>query len=154
MAYKDEYEVARLHTDAAFHARLNTQFEGGFQLNFHLAPPLLAPRNAAGELQKSSYGAWLLTAFKILAPLKFLRGGPLDVFGYSPERREERSLPQEYHMAIETMLTGLHAGNRDIALAFARVPEQIRGFGHVKARHLVAARATWAQLFDQFHRLQ
>ena len=91
------------------------------------------------------------TAFRLLAPLKSLRGGVLDVFGYSAERRQERALAQEYWLAIESMLPKLDAGNRDAALAFARLPEQIRGFGHVKARHLAAARSQWTVLLEQFH---
>ena len=153
MAYKDEYEVARLHTDTGFQSKVNAMFEGDFKLHYHLAPPLLAARNARGELQKSKFGPWMQTAFKLLAPLKVLRGGPLDVFGYTQERREERALVEEYRAAISAMLPALTAANRDAAVAFARVPEQIRGFGHVKARHLAAARPQWRQLQEQFHRV-
>jgi indolepyruvate ferredoxin oxidoreductase len=151
MAYKDEYEVARLHTDAAFLAKIGAQFEGDFKLHYQLAPPLLADRNAAGELQKRAYGPWMHTAFRLLAPLKGLRGGALDVFGYSVERRHERALAPEYLAAIEAMLPKLTTANRDAAVAFARLPEQIRGFGHVKARHLAAARQQWNVLVGQFH---
>ena len=151
MAYKDEYEVARLHTDAAFLAKIGAQFEGDFKLHYQLAPPLLAERNAAGELQKRAYGPWIRGAFRLLAPLKVLRGSALDVFGYSEERRHERALASEYRTAIEAMLPKLSAANRDAALAFARLPEQIRGFGHVKARHLAAARQQWTVLLEQFH---
>ena len=152
MAYKDEYEVARLHSDPKFHVKLATQFEGNFSLRYHMAPPLLASRNAAGELQKSQYGAWVGMVFKLLEPLKVLRGGPLDIFGYSQERRQERALLAEYQAAIEDLLPQLSAANRDAAVAFAVLPEQIRGFGHVKARHLAAARAQWSGLLEQFHR--
>ena len=151
MAYKDEYEVARLHTDAASLAKIGAQFEGDFKLHYQLAPPLLAERNPAGELQKRAYGPWIRGAFRLLAPLKVLRGGALDVFGYSEERRHERALASEYRTAIEAMLPKLSAANRDAALAFARLPEQIRGFGHVKARHLAAARQQWTVLLEQFH---
>ncbi len=150
MAYKDEYEVARLHTDAAFLARVRDQFEGDIRLHYQLATPLLATKNAVGELQKRAFGPWVHTAFRLLAPLKVLRGGPLDVFGYSAERRQERALVQEYQQAIVAMLPTLNAANRDAAVAFARVPEHIRGFGHVKARHLVVARQQWAELKDRF----
>ncbi|MES2948958.1 MAG: indolepyruvate ferredoxin oxidoreductase family protein [Pseudomonadota bacterium] len=152
MAYKDEYEVARLHTDKTFLAKVNAQFEGGFKLNYHLAPPLLAKTNAAGELQKRSYGAWMQSAFRLLAPLKVLRGGPLDIFGYTEERRHERALVQEYKDAVQGLLPQLNASNRDAAVAFARLPEQIRGYGHVKARHLAAARQQWTILLERFHR--
>jgi len=151
MAYKDEYEVARLHTDAAFLAKIGAQFEGDFKLHYQLAPPMLASRNAAGELQKQAYGPWMQTAFRLLAPFKVLRGGALDVFGYSEERRHERALASEYRAAIEAMLPKLNTANRDAAAAFARLPEQIRGFGHVKARHLAAARQRWSVLLEQFH---
>lgn len=92
------------------------------------------------------------TAFRGLAPLKVLRGGPFDIFGYTAERREERALVQEYRAELETMLPMLNGQNRDAALAFAKLPEQIRGFGHVKARHLAAARKQWGTLLEQFHR--
>jgi indolepyruvate ferredoxin oxidoreductase len=150
MAYKDEYEVARLHTDTAFLAKVNAQFEGDFKLNYHLAPPLLAKTNAAGELQKSSYGPWMQSAFRLLAPLKVLRGGPFDIFGYTEERRHERALVQDYKDAVQGLLPQLNADNRDAAVAFARLPEQIRGYGHVKARHLAAARQQWSVLLERF----
>ena len=140
MAYKDEYEVARLHTDAAFSAKLSGMFEGDFKVHYHLAPPLLATKNDKGELQKSRFGPWMHTAFTLLAPLKVLRGTPFDVFGYTAERREERALIGQYRADIAARLEALSPANRDAALAIARLPEQIRGFGHVKARHLAAAR--------------
>ena len=151
MAYKDEYEVARLHTDADFLARVRNQFEGDIRLHYQLASPLLATPNAAGELKKRAFGPWVQTAFRLLAPLKVLRGGPLDVFGYSAERRQERALVQEYSQSIVAMLPQLNVANRDAAVAFARVPEHIRGFGHVKARHLAAARVQWVLLEDQYY---
>jgi indolepyruvate ferredoxin oxidoreductase len=151
MAYKDEYEVARLHTDAAFHAKVNAMFEGDFKLHYHLAPPLIARTNDKGELQKASFGPWMQLAFRMLAPLKVLRGSALDVFGKTEERRQERALIDAYRAAIEGMLPTLSAANRDAAAAFARVPEQIRGYGHVKARHLAVARSQWDLLLAQFH---
>jgi indolepyruvate ferredoxin oxidoreductase len=151
MAYKDEYEVARLHTDATFLAKVQGMFEGDFRLNYHLAPPLLAKKNEQGELQKMRFGRGMQLAFRLLAPLKVLRGGPLDVFGYTQERREERALVVEYRAAIASILPLLTVDNRDAATAFARVPEQIRGFGHVKARHLRAARAQWAERLTDFY---
>ncbi len=154
MAYKDEYEVARLHTDTAFLGKVNAMFEGDFKLNYHLAPPLLARKNDKGELQKSSFGPWVQIGFRVLASLKGLRGGALDVFGRSEERRMERALIGEYRDAIEGMLSTLSVGNRDAAAAFARVPEQIRGYGHVKARHLLAARHQWSLLLAQYHQPQ
>lgn len=146
MAYKDEYEVARLHTDPAFHARVNAMFEGDFKLNYHLAPPLLAKTNAHGELQKQKFGPWMQTAFRLLAPLRFLRGTVFDVFGRTEERRSERALIGEYRASLDLLLPTLTATNHNSAVEVARVPEQIKGFGHVKARHLKAARAKWAAL--------
>ncbi len=154
MAYKDEYEVARLHGDASFAAKVQAQFEGDFKINYHLAPPLFAKRNAQGELQKQQFGAWMGTAMRVLARMKFLRGTALDVFGRSEERQAERALIMEYRSAIEAMLPTLSGANRDAAAAFARVPEQIRGFGHVKARHLAAARQQWALLLDRYYQAQ
>ncbi len=158
MAYKDEYEVARLHTDSAFHAKINVLFEGDFKLNYHLAPPLLSKKNDQGELQKRQFGPWMLTAFRLLARLKGLRGTALDIFGYTSERREERALITEYKASIDELLRGLahahDAGRYQLALDMARIPEQIRGYGHVKARHLKAARQNWGTQLAQFRALQ
>ncbi len=162
MAYKDEYEVARLHTDHAFHAKVNAMFEGDFKLNFHLAPPLLAKKNAKGELQKQKFGPVMLTAFKVLSRLKGLRGTAFDVFGYTEERKEERALVLEYRASVDEILAvlghagqaGLDAERLQLALNVARIPEQIRGFGHVKARHLKAARQNWAAYRAQFRQSQ
>jgi len=151
MAYKDEYEVARLHTDAVFLAKVKNMFEGDFKLNYHLAPPLLARKNDKGELQKSTFGPWVRTGFRVLASMKGLRGGALDVFGRTEERRSERALIAEYRAVIDAMIPTLSAANLDDAAAFARVPEQIRGYGHVKARHLVVVRTQWAKLVAQYH---
>jgi indolepyruvate ferredoxin oxidoreductase len=157
MAYKDEYEVARLHTDSAFHTKVTAMFEGDFKLNYHLAPPLLAKKNDKGELQKQKFGPWMLVAFKVLARLKGLRGTALDVFGYSEERREERSLIAEYRASVDEILLALGEATEALdpqrlkaALEIARIPEQIRGFGHVKARHIKAARQNWAAQMAAF----
>ena len=143
MAYKDEYEVARLHTDGAFLARVNNMFEGDFKLNYHLAPPLLAKRNAKGELQKQKFGPAMLTAFRVLARLKGLRGTALDIFGRTEERRTERALIGEYRASIDEVLATLDAGNHALAVEIARIPEQIKGYGHVKERTLKLAREQW-----------
>ena len=159
MAYKDEYEVARLQTDSAFHAKVNAMFEGDFKLNYHLAPPLLAQKNDKGELQKQKFGPFMLTAFKVLARLKGLRGTSFDVFGYTQERREERALVGEYRASVDEILTSLAAASGPLdpqhlkaALEIARIPEQIRGFGHVKARHLKAARQNWTAQLAEFRK--
>jgi len=140
MAYKDEYEVARLHADPAFQARLAAQFEDGFKLKFHLAPPLLAKKNAKGELVKATYGAWMKPAFGLLARLKGLRGTAFDVFGYTAERRAERALVAEYRALVDELVAGLTKERLADAVALAALPEEIRGYGHVKERHLEAAR--------------
>jgi len=146
MAYKDEYEVARLHTDRGFHAKLGAMFEGDVKLQYHLAPPLLSKRSAKGELVKQAYGPWMLKAFELLARLKRLRGTAFDPFGRTEERKTERALIGEYRLCIEELLRGLNTGNMAQAVEIARIPEEIRGYGHVKERHLAAARAKWSRL--------
>jgi indolepyruvate ferredoxin oxidoreductase len=146
MAYKDEYEVARLHTDKSFLAKVASQFEGDYKLNYHLAPPLLAKKNEKGELVKQKFGPWMLKAFGVLAKLKGLRGGAFDIFGYTEERKMERALIVEYRQCIEELLRGLTAANLSLAAEIARIPEEIRGYGHVKERHLATARPRWQKL--------
>ncbi|MFO0997739.1 MAG: indolepyruvate ferredoxin oxidoreductase family protein [Alphaproteobacteria bacterium] len=147
MAYKDEYEVARLYTDGEFVKNLNEQFEGSFKLAFHLAPPLFAPRDPkTGELKKATFGPWVFTAFKLLARLKGLRGTPFDVFGHTAERRMERRLVTEYEKTIDEMLARLTPETHVLAVDIASVPEAIRGFGHVKERHVKAALARQGEL--------
>ena len=150
MAYKDEYEVARLHTDPAFTQKIAGMFEGDYKLVHHLAPPLIAKTNARGELVKQPFGPWMRSAFGVLARLKGLRGGAFDLFGYSEERRTERALINEYRACIEELLRSLNAGNRPLAAEIARIPEDIRGYGHVKARHLAAARLKWQALLQRW----
>jgi indolepyruvate ferredoxin oxidoreductase len=158
MAYKDEYEVARLHTDGAFHNRISELFEGDFKLHYHLAPPLLARRNAKGELQKQHFGPAMLTAFKVLARLKGLRGTALDIFGKTAERRQERALITQYRASIDEVVvalagTGGQAHDKEryaMALGIARLPEQIKGFGHVKERNIKAACQNWDRQLAQF----
>jgi indolepyruvate ferredoxin oxidoreductase len=150
MAYKDEYEVARLYTSGEFKRRLAQQFEGDYTLHFHLAPPLLARKNAQGQLQKREYGPWVFTAFRVLAKLRFLRGTPLDVFGYTAERRGERALIREYERTVSGLLETLDAGNVGLAAEIASIPEDIRGFGHVKEAHLQRAKARQAELLKEW----
>ncbi len=151
LAYKDEYEVARLYANGDFQAQLNRQFEGRPKLKVHLAPPLLAPRDpATGELQKRAYGPWVLTAMGWLARLKRLRGTAFDPFGYSAERRTERALIGAYEQVVEELLASLTLDNHQLAVEIAAIPEQIRGYGHIKARHLRAAKAREAELLAAF----
>ena len=150
MAYKDEYEVARLQSDPTFLAKIASQFEGDYKLNYHLAPPLIAKKNAAGELQKSKFGPSMLTGFRWLAKLKGLRGTAFDVFGRSEERKAERALIGEYSASIDELLASLNAGNLALATEIARIPEEIRGYGHVRERHLASARPKWAALMTEW----
>jgi indolepyruvate ferredoxin oxidoreductase len=146
MAYKDEYEVARLHSGAEFKRQLQETFEGDYRVVHHLAPPLLAKRNARGELTKRAYGPWMGVAMRGLAKLKFLRGSALDPFGYTAERRTERQLIAQYRACIEELVPALGMAKLPLAVQIASIPEEIRGFGHVKERNLAAARAKWDQL--------
>jgi indolepyruvate ferredoxin oxidoreductase len=150
MAYKDEYEVARLHAETGFRERIAGMFEGDYQVHYHLAPPLFAKRNEKGELQKSKYGPATFAAFRILARLRGVRGTALDIFGRTEERRTERALVGEYRASIEQVLATLAPGNHALAVQIARIPEQIKGFGHVKARNLALARAQWEQLLQEW----
>lgn len=150
MAYKDEYEVARLYTSGEFERRLKQQFDGDYKLRFHLAPPLFAKKDAEGRLVKREYGAWMLNAFKVMAKLRFLRGTALDVFGYTAERRMERALIDEYFATVAMLLEGLDPSNVALAAEIASVPEHIRGFGHVKEAHLHPAKQREAELVAQW----
>ncbi|MEO6155157.1 MAG: indolepyruvate ferredoxin oxidoreductase family protein, partial [Thermomonas sp.] len=150
MAYKDEYEVARLYTSGDFKRRLQQQFEGDYTLRFHLAPPLLAKKNAKGELQKREFGPWVYHAFGVLAKLRGLRGTPLDVFGYTAERRGERRLIDDYLTTVSGLLEKLDSGNVDLATDIASIPEHIRGYGHVKHAHLETAKAREATLLQEW----
>ncbi len=139
LAYKDEYEVARLYSNGEFTRQLAQQFEGDYRLQFHLAPSWLSKRDArTGELRKRSFGPWMLQAFAVLARFKFLRGSRLDPFGYSQERRTERELIGTYEADVALILQHLEEAKRHSALALARVPERIRGYGHVKDQALLA----------------
>jgi indolepyruvate ferredoxin oxidoreductase len=151
MAYKDEYEVARLYTDGSFRAALQRQFEGDFHLEFHLAPPLFAGRDPeTGHLLKRGYGPWMLSAFRLLARLKRLRGTRFDLFGRSAERRMERRLIAEYDRVIRELVAALTPENHALAVEIAQLPEQIRGFGHIKERAVAAAKAREAALLAAF----
>ena len=152
MAYKDEYEVARLHTDKQFLERVKTQFEGDFKVYYHLAPPLLAKRNEKGHLIKQKMSPSMLLVFKALSRFKFLRGTALDIFGKTEERQTERALIQEYMDSVTEILASLNIENHSIAVQLANVPDQIKGFGHVKERNLTAAMVQWQNSMDAFRK--
>ena len=154
MAYKDEYEVARLHTSQEFTDKIANMFEGDYKIVHHLAPPLTAAKNDKGELVKKAYGPWMRKAFGLMASMKGLRGGALDIFGRTEERKMERALIQEYRACIEELLRGLNADNLTLAVEIASIPEDIRGYGHVKERHLVSARAKWQALLQRWRNPQ
>jgi indolepyruvate ferredoxin oxidoreductase len=151
MAYKDEYEVARLYTDGDFARKLHGQFEGDFKLELNLAPPLFAARDpVTGELQKRPYGAWIFPILKLLARMKGLRGTAFDIFGYSAERKTERRLTGEYEATMVSVIAALDGGNHAVAVQIAALPEQIRGFGHVKEKNLAKVKAREASLLAAF----
>jgi indolepyruvate ferredoxin oxidoreductase len=151
MAYKDEYEVARLYSNGEFLRQAAAEFDGKLRFTFHLAPPLLARKQAAtGEPRKTTFGPWMMGAFRLLAKLKFLRGTAFDPFGRSEERRTERKLISDYEAVLAEIVAGLTPENHHLAVGIASIPEKIRGFGPVKARHLTVAKADEAMLLDQF----
>ncbi|MEG3157618.1 indolepyruvate ferredoxin oxidoreductase family protein [Lysobacter zhanggongensis] len=150
MAYKDEYEVARLYTSGDFMRRVQQQFEGDFKLKFHLAPPLLARKDAQGRGVKREFGPWVFTAFRALAGLRRLRGSVFDVFGYTAERRTERRLVEDYLRTVDGLLATLDRGNVGLAAEIASIPEHIRGYGHVKHEHLEKAKAREAELLAEW----
>ena len=147
LAIKDEYEVARLYAESDFAKRIAAQFEGDYKLVFHLAPPLSnKPDAVTGEAKKTTYGPWMMSAFKVLAKLRGLRGTAFDIFGRTAERRVERQLIADYEALLDELLPRLALHNHSIAVELAAIPEHIRGYGHVKERHLKTAKAREAEL--------
>jgi indolepyruvate ferredoxin oxidoreductase len=145
MAYKDEYEVARLHSDPAFRASIRERFEGDVQLHFHLAPPILGDKDQEGRPLKRRMGPWMMPVFATLARLKGLRGTVLDVFGHTEERRSERQWVLRYEAALQRWAEGLNAQNHALALEWAQIPQGIKGYGHVKAQAQAQAEVVWAR---------
>ena len=151
LAYKDEYEVARLYTDGAFQRRLKETFDGGYKVELHLAPPLLARRDpATGELRKTAYGPWIFKAMKLLARFKRLRGTVFDPFGYTADRRLERQLLADYEALIMEITDGLEQANHCYAVELAGLPEHIRGYGHVKTENARKVGERQAELLNLF----
>jgi indolepyruvate ferredoxin oxidoreductase len=150
LAIKDEYEVARLYAGTDFLDRVAAQFEGDYTLHFWLAPPTTNKPDATGEARKSRYGPWMMKGFRVLAKLKRLRGTPLDPFGRSDERRRERALVGEYERLTDELVAALAPHNHALAVSLASIPEHIRGYGHVKLRHLRDAKAREAELLERF----
>jgi indolepyruvate ferredoxin oxidoreductase len=149
MAYKDEYEVARLYTDGRFKAELAGTFKGG-QAKVWLSPPLLAPKDKDGKPRKIAFGGWMLdVAFPLMAKMKGLRGGALDLFGHTEERKMERGLIASYEVALDRLTAGLSKESLPLAVRIAEIPQQIRGYGHVKDASVVTAKAAEAKLWEQ-----
>jgi indolepyruvate ferredoxin oxidoreductase len=151
LAIKDEYEVARLYAETDFAARVAAQFEGDYKLTFHLAPPVFnKPDPSTGEARKSVYGPWMMRAFGLLAKLRRFRGTPVDIFNRTAERRMERALIGQYEALVAELLAALAPHNHALAVELAQIPEHIRGFGHVKERHVAVAKAREAELLAGF----
>ncbi len=151
LAYKDEYEVARLHTDRRFLDRLNAQFEGGFKVKFHMAPPVLSTQDpVTGIPAKKEFGPWMWPALRLLKRLKFLRGTPFDPFGRTVERRTERALIKEYETVVRALIRDLSFDNHGLAVEIASLPERIRGYGHVKEANVQTTKAREAELLAAF----
>jgi indolepyruvate ferredoxin oxidoreductase len=146
MSYKDEYEVARLYSDPAFLKRLEAEFEDGYKLRLNLAPPILGRRNARGEPVKSEFGPWMFRVLRWLARMRKLRGTALDPFGRTEERRMERRLIADYREMIEGVLGDLSPATLPLAVDLAGLPDQVRGFGHVKRRSVEEMEARKAEL--------
>ena len=151
MAYKDEYEVARLYTESDFLKRVARQFDGPYKLRFHLAPPILGDRDPeTGHLKKREFGPWMLRVFQLLARLRRLRGTSFDIFGRSEERRTERRLIVEYEALLDEIAAQLSPANHAAAVELAALPLEIRGFGHIKQANLTRAKTKEAALLVRF----
>jgi len=151
MSYKDEYEVARLYTDGSFRKQLESQFEGDFTLEFHMAPPVVAKPGANGGVpRKRRFGPWMMSALRVMAKAKGLRGSWLDVFGKTEERRMERALIGAYESRIQELLPQIAPDNLALAIDIAAIPERIRGYGHVKLDNVTLAKEREAALLHRF----
>jgi indolepyruvate ferredoxin oxidoreductase len=151
LAYKDEYEVARLHANGDFKKKIAGMFEGDYKTYYYLAPPLLAKTDPlTGEPRKMRFGRWVLPLFRVLKGFKFLRGTALDPFGHTEERRMERALIGEYEQTLERLLAGLTPQNHALAVEIAAIPDEMRGFGYIKKRNVEAARRKRDELLGRF----
>jgi indolepyruvate ferredoxin oxidoreductase len=151
MAYKDEYEVARLYSDGEFQRKLQNQFEGDYEVRFNLAPPLFGKRDlGTGHLVKQEFGSWMMKAFQLLARCRFLRGTTFDVFGYTQERKQERADIQHYRLLVDKLLPDLTEENYTAAQELVALPEKLRGFGHIKDRNRASLALLEGKLWRQF----
>ena len=142
--------MARLHSDGTFASQIAAVFEGDYKLNFHLAPPMISKRNASGELQKRAFGPWMMNTFRFLAMLKGLRGTPLDLFGYTYERKKERQLISDFEKLLSEIAANLTSDRHAAAVELASLPQKIRGFGHVKLDAILAYESEKDGLLEQF----
>ena len=152
LAYKDEYEVARLYTDGAFKAQLEQNFDGVTKIEFHLAPPLLSwfkRDKETGHPRKMTFGPWMMWVFRQLAKAKSLRGTRWDVFGYTAERRHERQMIADYEALLDRIGEKLSPQSHATAVVLAGLPMEVRGFGHVKAANYERAKAREAELLAE-----
>ena len=149
LSYKDEYEVARLHRETLENA-VAEQFTDVRAIRFHLAPPMFAKKDKQGRPVKSEFGPWMMKVFGVLAALKPIRGTPLDIFGYSAERKMERALIGEYQKTMDEISGSISSNNRDLAIALAALPLDIRGFGQVQAKHAETAAKKREELLAAF----
>ena len=150
MAYKDEYEVARLHSDGVFKKKISDMFEGDYKIKYHLAPPLFSRKDPdTGHLKKSEYGSWMSLVFRSLSRLKFLRGTRFDIFGYTAERRMERQLIKDYIEIIDKIVESAEVINADVVRDLLALPDEIRGFGHVKEANVAAVKVKWDSLVSR-----
>jgi indolepyruvate ferredoxin oxidoreductase len=151
MAYKDEYEVGRLYANGVFQKKVDQLFEGNYKIRYHLAPPLFAKKDPeTGFLKKKEFGSWVLGAFKILSRMKFLRGTAFDIFGWTEERKMERQLIDDYRLLVEEIVDSVTESNIDLAKKLLSLPEEIKGFGHVKEANVAQVTASWQELLDQY----
>ncbi len=150
MAYKDEYEVARLHTEAGFQQKIDRMMDGDYTVKYHLAPPLFAKKDNDGHLKKAEYGPWVAKAFSKLAKFKFLRGTAFDIFGYTQERKDERKLITHFQGTISYVVEHLTPANIGIALELFELPMKVRGYGHVKEKAIAHYYAEHDHLMSLF----
>ncbi|MDR5755340.1 indolepyruvate ferredoxin oxidoreductase family protein [Caballeronia sp. LZ035] len=150
MAYKDEYEVARLYADPAFIEKVKSSFEGDWKIKMHLAPPSTSKKDAHGHLIKKQYGPWMMSAMRVLARLKFLRGTALDPFGRTEERKMERALIGEYEALVRELIDGLTVQKLPLAIELASLPDAMRGYGHIKENNVKAAKVKWEKLLGRW----
>jgi indolepyruvate ferredoxin oxidoreductase len=154
MAYKDEYEVARLYADPAFRKGLEAAFEGDYRVRFHLAPPLFAKRDADGDLVKQEYGGWMMPMFRVLAKLKWLRGTVFDPFGHTTERKTERRLIADYESLVAAVVASVTPDSHRAAIELLGAAERIRGYGHIKQKSIAQAKQSEARLLAQYQNAQ